>query len=198
MLKLRWPQATVLKRANTILLAIIILANGYVLVLPLLPKVDYEVKQRITKPVQVDPTNDTSIKNIDRSRNHLILPSMQLDEPVFDGTSPSTVHKGIWRRPNTSSPDKGSNTVLVGHRFTYDGNAVFYNLDKLQVHDDVYLVYNQKIYHYTVDGSAIVPPTATEVEAPSTETKLTIYTCTPLITAKNRLVYTAKLEKIYD
>ena len=88
--------------------------------------------------------------------------------------------------------------MLVGHRFTYDGAAVFYSLDKLKAGDDAYLVHNQKIYHYVVTGSAIVPPTATEVEAPTNETKLTLYTCTPLVTAKNRLVYTAELKEIYD
>ena len=88
--------------------------------------------------------------------------------------------------------------MLVGHRFTYDGAAVFYSLDKLKAGDDAYLVHNQKIYRFVVTSSAIVPPTATEVEAPSNEAKLTLYTCTPLVTAKNRLVYTAELKEIYD
>lgn len=193
-----WPSDKRLKRINQGLLAIILISNMYVLLKPLLPKVDYEVKQRISKPVQVNPADENSIKNIDRTKNHLVLPSMQLDEPFYEGNSPSTVHKGIWHRPNTNTPDKGGNTVLVGHRFTYDGAAVFYNLDKLTVGDDAYLVHAKKIYHYKIITSAIVPPTATEVEAPSNETKLTLYTCTPLVTAKNRLVYTAKLEKIYD
>lgn len=185
-----------LKRVNTLLLAVILLTNSYVLLMPLLPKVNYEIKQRVTKPVKVNPADENSVKNIDRSRNHLVMPTMQLDETVYDGQSPSTVHKGIWRRPNTSTPDKGSNTVLVGHRFTYRGPAVFYNLDRLKVSDDVYLVYGQKIYHYTVSSSAIVPPTTSAVEAPTTDTQLTLYTCTPLITAKNRLVYVAALKEI--
>ncbi len=196
MKKPSWPSAVSLKSINAVLLVVILLTNSYVLLAPLLPRLDYEVKQRITKPVQVDPSNSKSVNNIDRSRNHLILPSLQLDEPVYDGTSPSMIDKGIWRRPNTSTPERGGNTVLVGHRFIYAGTAVFYNLDKLQISDDVYLVYGQKIYHYKITSSSVVPPTAVEVEAPSSETKLTLYTCTPLLTAKDRLVIVAELKEV--
>lgn len=196
MTKLRWPSEIVLKRANRGLLAVILLINSYVLLAPLLPRVEYEVKTRITKPVSVNPSSESSVKQIDRSRDHLVLPTLQLDEPVYFGSSPSLVHKGIWHRPLTNTPDRGGNSVLVGHRFTYDGAAVFYNLDKLKTGDDIYFIYEQKIYHYRTKYSAVVPPTAGEVEAPTTNTQLTLYTCTPLITAANRLVYVADLVEV--
>jgi sortase A len=185
---------SVLGKINAGLLALIIVINGYVVVAPMVPRLDYEVKQHITKPVKaIDPQKP----DIDRSKNHLVIPELQLDQPIFDGTSPSTVHKGIWRRPNTSTPGQGSNTVLVGHRFTYAGAAVFYSLDKLGANDDVYVAYNQKIYHYRVEESKIVPPTAVEVEAPTNDSVLTLYTCTPLWTAKDRLIYVAKLLEVF-
>ena len=193
---IHWPEDRWLRWVNNLLLTVIILINGYVLVAPLLPRVDYEVKQHITKPVKVDPQKPDTIAQIDRSRNHLILPTLQLDEPVYDGQSIKTVNKGIWRRPNTSTPDKGGNTVLVGHRFTYHNAAVFYNLDKLSPNDDVYLAYGQKVYHYRVVQMAIVPPNDLQVEAPSIDDRLTIYTCTPLWTSKQRLVYTANLIEV--
>lgn len=195
-ISLRWPENKGLKRVNSFLLVIILATNGYVIVSPLLPKVNYEIKQRVTKPVKVDATKPDTIKNIDRTRNHLIMPSMQLDEPIYFGAADYLVHKGIWHRPATNTPEKGGNTVLVGHRFTYDGAAVFYNLDKLKNRDDVYFVYEHKIYHYRVTHSEIVSANAAHVEAPSSDTKLTIYTCTPLLTAKDRLVYIADLVEV--
>lgn len=180
-----------LRKVNNGLLLIIVLINGYIVVTPLIPWVNYEVKQRITRPVKVDPEKPSL--SIDRTKNHLVIPALQMDEPILDSTNPSIVHQGIWRRPNTSTPGQGSNTVLVGHRFTYDGAAVFYNLDKLAVTNDVYVAYDQKIYHYRVEGFKIVPPTAVEVEAPTSDSLLTLYTCTPLWSAKDRLVYIAKL-----
>ncbi len=195
MKKFGWPSENRLKLINKFLLVFILATNGYIVILPILPKADFAIKQYITKPVKVS-ANDDSLKNIDRSRNHLILPTIQLDEPMLVSDNPSTVHKGIWHRPNTNLPDRFGNTVLVGHRFTYDGAAVFYNLDKLQISDDVYLVYGEKIYHYKITSSAVVPPTAVEVEAPSNETKLTLYTCTPIWSAKDRLVYVAELKEV--
>lgn len=191
-----WTAEHRLKTVNKLLLLIIFLTNGYVLVVPLLPKADFAIKQYVTKPVKINPENADSIKEIDRTRNHLILPTLQLDEPMLVSDNPSTVHKGVWHRPNTNLPDQFGNTVLVGHRFTYAGAAVFYNLDKLQINDDIYLVYGGKIYHYVVNTSQIVPPTAVEVEAPSEITKLTIYTCTPIWSAENRLVYVAELKEV--
>jgi LPXTG-site transpeptidase (sortase) family protein len=40
--------------------------------------------------------------------------------------------------------------------------------------------------------SKIVDPSAVEIEAPTTQKQLTLYTCTPIWTAKERLVIIAK------
>ena len=190
-----WPADSYLRKTNSLLLAAIIIINGYILAAPLLPWISYEIKQH-TKPLNIDPAQPSTLAKIDRSRNHLLLPTLQLDEPVYSGSRSDTIRKGIWHRPNASSPDEGGNTVLVGHRFSYNAPAVFYSLDKLREGDDVFLIYEKKIYRYVVDGSKIVTPLAIEVEAPSEEAKLTLYTCTPLWTAKDRLVYTARFVEV--
>ncbi len=191
-----WPSDKNISKVNKILLSVIVFSNSYIVILPILPKADYVIKQHITKPIVVNPTEENSLNKIDRSYNHLILPTIQLDYPMLISNNPLTIHRGVWHRPNTNLPDKTGNTVLVGHRFTYTGTAVFYNLDKLKIQDDAYIVYNQKIYHYIVNKSTIVPPTATEIEAPSKEAILTLYTCTPLWTAKERLVFVAELKEV--
>src|SRR5260221_13275980 len=91
---LRWPDDSILKIINKLLLLVIILANGYVLVLPLVPKIDFAIKQNITKPIKINPSNSGTLSSIDRSYNHLILPTIQLDARVFDGESNYTVNKG--------------------------------------------------------------------------------------------------------
>lgn len=72
--------------------------------------------------------------------------------------------EGIWRRPNGSSPDRGSNTVLAGHRFGYRpemGN--FYHLDKVKTDNKIIMVWNQAIYIYRVNEIKIVEPNAVHV-----------------------------------
>lgn len=186
------PAKSGLERINTLLLFLILLVNGYVIAVPMLPRINYEIKKNITRPVSVDKNN----VQLDRATNHLVIPTIQLDEPIIDNTNPSAINQGIWRRPNTSTPGSGSNTVIVGHRFAYGSATPFYNLDKLSIGDDIFVVYDSKIYHYEVNESKIVPPSAIEIESPTNTELLTIYTCTPIWTAKDRLVYTAKLMEI--
>lgn len=128
--------------------------------------------------------------------NRLIIPKIDLDQHIFEGTSPYTVNKGVWIRPNASRPDIGSNTVMVAHRLTYtDPRGPFYFLNKLAVGDEIAVTWQQKVYHYKVESIKVVSPTDVEVEAPTKQSVLTLYTCTPLWTLSSRLVIRAGLEQ---
>ncbi len=195
MMKLKWPSDQTLKRINWLLLTVILVSNGYVLLAPLWPQATFAVQTHITKPVKVDPSSNDSLAKLDRSSNHLVIPSLQLNDKIFDGTSPYTVNLGIWRRPLTSTPDKGSNTVLVGHRFTYDGPSIFYHLDKVKVGEQVVVVWDHKLYVYKVADKRDVEPTDVGVEGATNDKRLTIYTCDPMWSTRYRLVITAILER---
>lgn len=190
-----WPKDSSLRKINRGLLFVCLIINGYVLLYPLWPNVTYAVKTTITKPVKVNPRSDASLLKLDRTTNRLIIPKLQLEETIYEGPDEATLSRGIWHRPNTSTPDKGSNTVLAGHRFTYTTEPPFYHLDKLDVGDRIIVVYNKKIYVYRIQTNQTVSPNEASVEAPSIKPELTIYTCTPLWTAENRLVYTSPLEE---
>ena len=185
----------VLRPINRSLLIVIILINSFLFFAPVWPALVFAIQSHITKPISINIGSVQAASTFDTSRNHLIIPRMQLDEPILDGTSETTVHRGIWRRPNLSVPGKGSNTVLVGHRFTYSGPSVFYHLDTLKAGDDMVAVYDHKAYIYRVDGTRDVPADDQTVEVPTTQERLTLYTCTPLGSLKNRLVVTAHLER---
>lgn len=127
-------------------------------------------------------------------QNTLVIPKIDVNGIVYEGTSVNTLEKGIWHRPKSSTPDKGSNTVLVAHRFLYtSGPNTFYHLDKIKVNDEFTLYWNQKKYQYKVFETKVVPPTAFDIEAPTQDSIVTLWTCTPVFTATNRLVVRAKL-----
>lgn len=125
--------------------------------------------------------------------DRLVVPSMALDEHIYGGDSEYILSKGVWRRPLTSTPDKGGNIVLIGHRFTYHNSAVFYNLDKVKIGDNLAVYWNQKMYSYTVISVFVVTPDQITIEANTSKPMLTLYTCTPLWTSKQRLVVQANL-----
>lgn len=120
---------------------------------------------------------------------------MQLDAEVFEGASIYTLNKGLWHRPNTSTPDKGGNTVIAGHRFTYTNpHGILYYLDKVSMGDEIGLYWNNVRYLYKVTEIKVVEPTAVQIEDNTADARLTIYTCTPLWSPHQRLVVIAKLE----
>lgn len=184
---------------NIVLVVLIVAINGYVLAAPQIPRIELWRHKRQTNAVAGLPykttldAHSTAPRKDTPSDNRLVIPKIALDEHIYTGDSAYLVNKGVWARPNTSTPPKGGNTVLVGHRFTYDGPATFYSLDKVAKGDNIVVYWEGKEYDYQVETISVVPPTAIEVEAPTKDAQLTLYTCTPLWSAKNRLVIVSKL-----
>jgi len=194
-----------LSKINNVLLTLIILVNGYIILAPLLPAVIFWWDNRggarvdqLTAEVHAPANAQPDAKPAPPEPNHVIIPSMLLDQPIYDGPVSQTysiLDKGIWRWPNGSTPDKGGNTTLIGHRFTYTNpKGVFYYLNKVKIGDEIGVWWNNKKYVYKVATISEVPPTDTAIEDNTPDPELTVFTCTPLWLPKNRLVVVAKLE----
>jgi len=124
--------------------------------------------------------------------NTLVIPKIGVDAQVVDGDSAEALNKGFWHRPNTSTPDKGGNTVIAGHRFLYTSGAnTFYNLDQISKGDEIILYWKGTEYAYLVSDTRVVEPTDIQIEESSSDPVLTLYTCTPLWSSKQRLVVRA-------
>jgi LPXTG-site transpeptidase (sortase) family protein len=186
-----------LSTANNILLGLIILVNGYIIVAPVLPQVSFwwqnrngHKQEQLTQKIHPAAKAPAKVEP-----NQVIIPSMTLDEQIYEGPvrqQYATLDKGIWRWPSGSSPDKGGNTVLIGHRFTYTTpRGVLYFLDKVKLGDEIGMIWNNKTYRYTVSTIKTVPPTDTSIEDNTATAQLTIFTCTPLWLPKDRLVVVA-------
>ncbi len=186
-----------LVRFNNYLSVIVAMAAMYVIITPLLPNLSYRIngllhiKRPLVRAAITDvggASNDTIVKD-----NILVVPSINLQEHIFEGNTEASINLGAWRRPKSSTPNRGSNTVIAGHRFYYSVASVFYNLDKIKVGDPIIVYWEGSKFRYTVNLITIVKPSAVEVESPTKEPVLTLYTCTPLWTARDRLIIRAKL-----
>jgi LPXTG-site transpeptidase (sortase) family protein len=190
-----------LRQINHVLLGLIILVNSYVILAPFIPAVTFWWENRggtkqAALTAQIHHPKSSSSTPVNHP-NSVIIPSMLLDQPILDGPVRDTykiLANGIWRWPNGSTPDKSSNTTLIGHRFTYtQPKGVFYYLDKVKMNDEIGVWWNNKLYMYQVTNIREVDPTETSIEDPTPDARLTIFTCTPLWLPKNRLVVTAAL-----
>lgn len=187
-----------LSSINNLLLGLIVLVNAYIIAAPLLPALLFHLHQSERRTLQRQLQTAPAKPPVSQP-DHIIIPSMLLNQPILEGPVTkqySILNSGIWRWPSSSSPDKGGNMVLIGHRFTYTNpRGVFYYLDKVKVGDDIGVVWHNKTYYYRVANVSVVPPNDTAIENASDQSKLTLFTCTPLWWPKNRLVVVANQEQ---
>lgn len=182
-----------LRNLNHVLSLCIVSLALYVIAIPFLPQVTFTIKDNlgITTPLVKAGSNADKTKY--PTVNTLVVPSLNLQQQIHEGTSEAVLTQGLWHRPHTSSPDKNSNTVIAGHRFTYSDPAVFYHLDKIKPGDEIIVYWNMKKYVYKTTVTKEVSPNDLGIEKPTKDPILTLYTCTPLWTSKNRLVVQANL-----
>lgn len=191
---------------NHVLLVILVILAGYIMFIPFVPEVlamynkntdkTRGYKYQSTLANQEAEKEDISIEHLKPipKENTLVIPQIGVDSVVVEGIGPDVLDRGLWHRPNSSTPDKGGNTVITGHRFLYSsGPKTFYNLDQIQLGDKFFMYWKGKEYDYEVVDIFIVEPDQIEIEDNSPEPLLTLYTCTPLWTATQRLVVRARL-----
>lgn len=187
-----------LRTFNNVLSFVIIGLGIYIAITPFLPQIQFVVRDKspdISAPYTGELAQVTGSHTTTEvpKENRIVIPSIQLNEPILESNSIDIINKGgTWRRPQSSTPDDNSNTVIVGHRYYGSNVSTFYHLDKVQVGQKLALYWNGQERLYEVTESKVVDPSAVDIEEPTQDKRLTIYTCTPIWTAKNRLVIIAK------
>lgn len=182
-------------RLNTVLTVLVLLLGLGILAYTAWPFLSFHFQKKFppSQPGYVTsaPTKNTSPNDIPKE-NRLVIPQIFVNEVIREGKAEATVNQGPWRKPYSSTPIEDSNTVIAGHRFTYRSKAVFYNLDKLKIGDTFAVYWEGKAYYYQVAETKVVKANNKEVEAPTDNARLTLYTCTPVWNPKDRLVIIAK------
>lgn len=119
---------------------------------------------------------------------------------VFEGVSHEDLKRGPGHYPGTALPGQVGNMVISGHRTTY--GAPFNRVDELHAGDPIVLETRDTWFSYRVTSEQVVSPTAVEVTYPvpgqrdavPTKRLLTLTTCNPKYSAKQRLIVHAVLD----
>ncbi len=188
-----------LRRFNNFLSLVVVALGLYIIMTPFLPQLEYALRDKSPEASApyggglAESVGSSSIASDIPKENRIVIPSIQVDEPILEGPNIGVINKGgTWRRPNSSAPTENNNTVIVGHRFYGNNVSTFYHLDKVLTGQKLALYWEGEEILYEVTETKVVEATAVAIEAPTTERQLTIYTCHPVWTAKNRLVIVAK------
>jgi sortase A len=111
---------------------------------------------------------------------------------VVEGTGASALRAGAGHYPNTPLPGEEGNVAIAGHRTTY--GKPFANLDHLKPGDEIFLETPVGKYTYKVSKDPfVVTPTDFSVIAQTPGKTLTLTTCHPKGSARQRLVIKADL-----
>jgi LPXTG-site transpeptidase (sortase) family protein len=138
------------------------------------------------------------VANLEAKRTELSVPSANIKGKVVDGLTQDAMMRGFWHYPLSSVPGKRGNVVFIGHRFQKlpPNTDTFFNLDKIKVGDKLSVAQGGEEWTYTVVSVRVAEKDDASVLASSGEYRLTLITCTPLWTAKQRLVVTGIQDRI--
>lgn len=121
----------------------------------------------------------------------IIIPKIDLDYVIVEGVTLEDMKSGPGHWPETPFPGMGGNFILSGHRNMY--GWPFFKLDKLAVGDTIEILLPYVAATYEVTRSLIVQPDQVEVVAQRGVEEVSLTTCDPPFTARNRLVIQGKL-----
>lgn len=136
----------------------------------------------------------------------VVIPKIGANSKIIKNVDPFNSHeyqvalsKGVAMAKGSALPLSGKNTFLFAHSSdnfinanTY--NSVFYLLYKLDINDNVYLVYKGKVVKYKVVKKIYVDSKSTNyISADYGENTVTLMTCWPPGTNLKRLIIVAKL-----
>ncbi len=164
-----WPFAA------SIVALCLMLGGAYLLMLVAAPTV---VPLITMKPIDVKLLPAPAI-----AKNRIVIPKIGVNIAYGEGVA--ALDKGAeWRYPERGNPKSGGNFIIAAHRFSIQPTpqgtvekSPFYHIDKLVIGDEIVVDYQGARYGYKISKIFDVKPNQIEIEAPSSDAKLTLYSC---------------------
>jgi sortase A len=121
----------------------------------------------------------------------LIIPRIDLDMIVVQGTDTESLKKGPGHYPDTAHPwDETGRVGIAGHRTTY--LAPFHDLEAMEVGDPITLRTEYGTFDYRVTEVFVIPSEGSGVVLGQTaRPSLVLTTCHPKYASYQRLIVTA-------
>lgn len=121
----------------------------------------------------------------------LRIDKIGLDEVIFEGVDPRTLKSGPGHMESSPLPGQPGNAVMSGHRTTY--GRPFFDFDLLEIDDEIEVESAIGVHIYVVREIEVVQPTDVWVTNNRAGAWLTMTTCEPKFSARQRLVVWAEM-----
>jgi sortase A len=159
------------------------------------PSTDEPPAEPTAEPVESAPTITPVIVEEGDPVAVIDIPDLGVTKYVVAGVAASDLKKGPGHYPMTPQPGHLGNVAIAGHRTTY--GEPFRNLDELETGDDIVVTdVAGRTFYYRVTDAFVVQPEDSWVVATTDPSRalLTLTTCHPEFSAKQRLIVTAELD----
>ena len=130
------------------------------------------------------------ILNIDGTMGYIEIPKIDVNLPIFHGTSEAVLKKGVGHIETTPLPigGEGNHSVLSAHR-GLPSAKLFTDLDKLEIGDVFMIKMLTETLVYKINQIKVVEPTDTQyLQAEEGEDYITLITCTPYAINTHRML----------
>lgn len=135
-------------------------------------------------------TSYVDLIDVGESLGYITIPKIDVNLPIYEGTSDDVLLKGVGHLEGSSYPLGGESThsVLTGHRGLAEA-VLFTDLDKLQEDDKFYLHIMDEVLAYQVDQVKVVLPEETDdLTIVQGQDYCTLVTCTPYAINTHRML----------
>ncbi|MCL5292187.1 MAG: sortase [Actinobacteria bacterium] len=150
----------------------------------------FEAEESVLKIKSSQKSNE---KRAPFPNTRIIIPKIELDQVVLEGTDTEVLKNGPGHYPETVNPGGKGNVGIAGHRVTY--TRPFNRLDELAPGDPIIIETIDATYEYKVAYSETRAPSDVTNLKPTGDFRLTLTTCTPKYSAQARLNIIARLYK---
>lgn len=131
--------------------------------------------------------------NYQEAMSRIVIPSINVDLPIYHGTAEDTLQRGVGHLFGSSLPvgGSGSHAILTGHTGLSQA-TLFDNLDQVVLGDTFYISTAGEKLKYEVNNIEVVLPDAADNLYPiDGEDLVTLITCTPYGINTHRILVTA-------
>ncbi len=188
----RWARR-LLSGLSALMLLIAVGVLGYPLYTNLYQgRVQDDLNSQFSSPDLEQAYRDGTLDEGD-SLTRLMIPSLDVDVVVVEGTTLSALRAGAGHYRDTPLPCEAGNVAIAGHRTTY--GRPFHNIDRLKPGDTIILETPVGTCTYSVKKDPfIVEPTDFSVLDATPNGTLTLTTCHPKNSDAQRLIVQADLQ----
>jgi sortase A len=146
---------------------------------------------RLTSPAQAAAYRDRKVPTAS-PLTRLRIPRLGVDVVVVEGVTADALRAGAGHYPSTPLPGERGNVAIAGHRVTY--GRPFRHLDEVRRGDRIELLTPVGTFVYEVSVAPfVVRPADLSVLRQDQRSMLTLTTCNPVHSARERLVLHANL-----